>query len=273
MLGPAPGEFTGTPVATGSTTLELRVTDAAGATATRSYALVVVPLCDLGKGRDTDKFVLSADHGGKDLVHYVELLGGTELDMSLALRTRTGASAELLLLDQNEQPLDLSRFTKTRGHSVTVKGFPVPATGRYFVVVRPEAAFKGTLNLTIAVSEDKKWTGQGTLDPAGSPVTFDFCALPASKLVVTTMGSKRSAAVPTIVSLKDDAGNELLAPKDITETANGAVLHLKTPLTGGDYHLTIALRGETAGAVDWTVRLRSPKGYEFSLPDVVHGHE
>jgi hypothetical protein len=273
MLGPAPGELTGTPVAAGSTTLELRVTDAAGATATRSYALVVVPLCDLGKGKDRDKFVLGADHGGKDLVHYVELLGGTELDMGLALRTRTGASAELLLLDQNEQPLDLSRYTKTRYHSVTVKGFPVPATGRYFVVVRPEAAFKGTLDLTIAVSEDKKWTGQGTLDPAGSPVTFDFCALPASKLVVTTKGSKRSAAVPTIVSLRDDAGNELLAPKDITETANGAVLHLKTPLTGGDYHLTIALRGETAGAVDWTVRLRSPKGYEFSLPDAVHGDE
>jgi hypothetical protein len=272
-LDTATGQLTGTPVGEGSTTLVFRVTDAAGAAAARSYLLVVAPLCDLGKGEERDRFVLAAGHGGKDLVHYVELLGGTKLDMNLVLRTRTGASAELLLLDENEQPLDLSKYRKTTKHSVTVKGFPVPATGRYFVVVRPEAKFVGTLNLGIVVSEDKKWTGQGTLDSAGSPVTFDFCALPGSKLVVTTKGSKNSAAVPTIVSAKDDAGNELLDPQDVTETAKGAVLHLKTPLTGGDYHLTIASRGASAGDVEWTVRLMSPKGYVFSLPDVAIGDE
>ena len=267
------GRLDGTPGAAGDTTLEFRVTDAAGATVSASYPFTVVPLCDLGKGTAKDKFVVGAGEGGKDLVHYVELLGGTELHMKLAIRTRTGSSAELLLLDGREQPLDLSAYTKTDKRSVTVKDFPVPATGRYFVVVRPQAGFEGTLKLTVLASADKTWKGGGALDPSGSPIAFDFCALPGSKLVVTTRATRKSAALPTIASFTDDAGTDLLVPHELHETGAGAVLRPYALLQGGDYHLTFASRDESAGGVEWTVRLRSPKGYVFGLPELAVGDD
>lgn len=273
-LDPITGHLTGTPTTLGRTTIEFQVTDAAGAVATRSYPLVVVPRCDLAKAKLTEKHDLAAGQGGADIVRFVELLGGTDVDISMSVKTKSGAGVALALLDAAEQPIDLAPYTKARKSTTSVKNFPVPSTGRYFLALRPDAAFEGSIKLSVAASATKTWTGGGTLDAAGAPLVLDFCALPGSTLVVTTKASKKSPALPTIGGLADEDGTELLVPAELKESKTGATLKARTPLAGGDYRLTIAPReGSSAGAVEWTVQVKSPKGYVFELPDVAVGGE
>jgi FG-GAP repeat protein/putative Ig domain-containing protein len=263
------GHLTGSPSGTDATVLDFQVTDAAGAVATRSIPFVCVPRCDLAKAKLTETHAIAA--GAGDIVRYVELLGGTDVDITMSVKTKTDATVAMLLLDAAEQPIDLAPYTKAKKSAVTVKDFPVPATGRYFLVLRPDAAFEGSVKLTVAAAATKSWKSGGTLESGDVPLTFDFPALPGSKLVVTTKAAKKSAALPTIGGLADGDGNELLDPGELKETKTGATLKALTPLAGGDYRLTIVLRGGAAGAVEWTVQLKSPKGYAFELPELAVG--
>ena len=81
--------------------------------------------------------------------------------------------------------------------------------------------------------------------------------------------ARGSDVVPTITSLRDSAGNELLVPGELREKKSSALLRSKSPLAGGDYTLTLAARGEGRGDAEWTVALKSPRAYAFELPELV----
>lgn len=106
------------------------------------------------------------------------------------------------------------------------------------------------------------------VDPAAAPLTIPFSALPGSKLVVTVNAAKASFAVPTITSVKDAQGTELLVPAELKASKKGAVLRAKTPLAGGDYVVTFAPGAGPAGEIVWSIAAKAPRGYVFDLPDL-----
>ena len=265
------GRFSGIPTASGRTIAGLQITDAAGAVAARSYSLTIAPFTDLSKSKVSESVFIPQEESNVDVVRFLELLAGTELDLSIKLSGTIASAVDLLLLDAAERPIDLTEWRSEKTTSITVKDFPVPRTGRYFVVVRPTPGFEGKLKLQVAASAITTWRGTGTLDPAGAALTMDFSAPPGSKLSIAAKASAGSLAVPTIGGVTDAQGAQLLVPAELKESKKSAVLKSKLPLTGGDYRLTIAARGGVAGPVEWTVSLKAPKGYRFELPDLAVG--
>jgi len=81
-------------------------------------------------------------------------------------------------------------------------------------------------------------------------------------------GDEFGQAVAAIGGLVDSDGNDLLVSAEVTQSNKGATLEAQTPLVGGDYRVTISPRGDAGGDVEWTVQLKSPKGYVFELADV-----
>ncbi len=264
----ATGQVLGTPSAIARELMTFQLTDAAGAVVSAPFALVVVPLADLGKGKYRQKIAISAEQSTRDVVRCVEALAGTTMDIKLKVKSATESAVDLLLLDPKETPVDLGAYRTVKPNSVTVKDYLVPATGRWFVVVRPTPGFEGSVSLQIAVKAPGSRKGATTFDDAGEPVEIPFSALPGSKLVVATKSAKESGAVPTITSLKDADGNELLVPAELRTTRKGATLKVRERLLGGDYVVTFAPGNATPGDVFWSIGVSSPRGYHFELTDL-----
>jgi hypothetical protein len=201
------------------------------------------------------------------VVRCIEAIAGTELDIQAKQKTDGDLALQVLLLDDEETPIDLTAFTTVKGRTVSVKGFPLPATGRYFVVVRPALGFEGDVSLRVAVEAPRSPRGEVALDPAGSPVTVPFSVLEGSKVVIGVKAAKRSPAVPTITSLTDANGNELFVPEELKTSAAGATLKVKQRLAGGDYFVTFDTGG-SAGDVKWTIAVKGPRKYVFEMTDV-----
>src|SRR5262249_3457161 len=152
------------------------------------------------------------------------------------------------------------------------KKFVVPQTGRYFVVVHPTAPFDGTLRRKTHVAADPKWTGTAHVDPASAPSEIAISAPPGAKLAVVVKRAKGGVAAPTITSVKDGAGNELLVASELKVHKTSATLAVHAPLGGGDYTIAFAsVAGAAAGDVVWTASLKLPKTYGFTLPDEPSG--
>jgi hypothetical protein len=150
-----------------------------------------------------------------------------------------------------------------------VRRYPIAATGRYFIVLHPTPGFVGSMKLQVAATATKSWKATSPLDPASAPIGVDFSALPGSTVVVTVAAARGSKALPTIASLTDEDGGELLVPAELKPSKTGAKLTVKTPLAGGAYHVVLADAGATPGDVTWTIKIKPPKGYPFALPDLV----
>jgi hypothetical protein len=263
VVDPA-GHLAGTAAVVGTADVSIQVVDAAGAAATRTIPFVCVPRADLTSAKLASTHQIALGSG--DIVRYVELLGDTEADFTLTVKSATAARVTLSLLDAMERPLDLAPYTKKRKSTTAVKGFPVPATGRYYLVLHPDPAFEGTVDLAVALTATKTWKGRGLLSPGGPPATFEFHALPGSTLVVTAKSRRRSAAIPIISAFDDALGEDLLVYGDVDLTRTGAKFRSGPALLGGDYRVAFALRDGEAGEIEWTVVLKSPKGYAFELP-------
>ena len=268
-FGVATGVVSGTPTEAGRAPLGYRVTDGAGAVSDRSYALVVAPLEDVAKGRAKKEIVsILQEDSTEDVVRCIEAIAGTTLDLKLKGKGDGDLAVDLLLLDAAETPLDLTAFKSMKGKTLSVKGFPLPATGRYFVVLRPTPGFEGKVSLDVAVKAPGSPRGDGAVDPVSAPIAVPFAVLEGSKVVVSVKAAKGSLAVPTIASLKDAEGNELLVPEDLKLSAKGATLKVRARLVGGDYVATLAPGAGTAGAVTWKIAVKPPKGYRFALPEL-----
>lgn len=264
----ATGAILGTPVGTAAGTAEVEVEDAAGATGRRSLRITVAPVEDLARGKAADALVIAEEASGVDDLRWLELLAGTRLDVEAKLTHENLFAVDLLLFDAAGTPIDLGPWSKRKDPVVAVRAFPVPATGRYLLVVRQPKGFLGNVRLRIAARPPAGPRGRDALGGGTSAIDVPFSALPGSKLTVAAAAARRSGASPTIVSLKDAAGTELLDPEDVRRTRRTETLRASAPLVGGDYVVTISTDGGTSGDVEWSVKLKAPKGYAFSLPDL-----
>lgn len=266
----ATGKFAGPVIDGGRYPAGVQVTDAAGAAFQRLYTLVVAPRVDLRRNHAAEALVLHASDTN-DVVRYIELVAGTKLNVSLELKGKGVFPAELHLLDVHEQEVDLGAAKLVRKSGIVVRNFVVPATGRYFLVVHPTSGFDGTLRERVAVAATRNWSGSVHVDPAIGPVVVGVSAPAGSKMTVSVRPAKKSDAAPTITSVTDAAGTELLVPAEIRTTKKSATLRMRTALAGGNVSITIASRTSLAGDVLWTVFLDVPRTYDFTLPALPSG--
>ena len=152
-------------------------------------------------------------------------MAGTRLDVSLKFAKADTPPVELSIVDALGQ--SLSGVRKQRATGIQVKGIIIPATGRYFVQVVPLAPFEGTVKLSLKVTAPKKAAGQISL--AGAPPReVEFGTLAGARVTITVKAARGSDVVPTIHSVMDDTGAELLIPAELRLSGNKAVLEMKT---------------------------------------------
>ena len=198
----------------------------------------------------------------------VELTGGTLLSITLKGGSLDDVLAQIVVTDAAGTPVDLAQWTKTTKKSVTVKGWPVPASGRWFISARVAPRFAGKAKLSFAITPKAAWPGGAEVGPA--PAEFTFAAPPGAGLTITAR-TVSGTAVPRIVSVRDASGVDLAPAGTSKETAAAASFKAAGPLAGGDYRVQFASRDGSSGALSWTVKLKLPRVFSFELPDVPAG--
>ena len=265
----ADGTLHGDVLSRGSGAMSFRCRDAAGAVASRGVALDAAAAVPLAKRKSSE--TISFGPGVAAYAdRFMELTGGCLLGITFAGGSKDGAAPQIRLTDAAGQTIDLTQWTKASKKSVAVKGFVVPATGRYFLTVTPAAGFEGKAKLGVTIAPQATWTAGATIGPS-APSEFRFSAPPGSLVSISAKAGKGSAALPKILSFAGADAVDLLPGGKVTEKGGSVTFSSKTALSGGDYAVTFSTRDANVGAVTWSVKLKTPKTYTFAMPDVAAG--
>jgi hypothetical protein len=263
------GGLRGTPLLAKDFSFEVRVTDDTGASSRKHIPLTVVPFYSLREKKNVllDTFGPGATTG--EVRRFVELLAGSRLDGTFRLVGKGTLGAHLRLVDADTgEEVDLAPFVKTKGARSTLKNFVVDTTRRFYVIVTPDPEFAGTVETSLRATPRLAWSGRVAVDPVGAAVPVTVHALGGTYLTVTTKRARKSASLPTIASVTDEAGNELLDLFELRVTKTGATLRMAKSVPLGAVTIHLAGRPEGgAGDADWTVSMKSPKEYDVQLYD------
>jgi hypothetical protein len=266
-LDEATGVIAGNPTRVGLFAFDSFYADSCGAVATWPLSITVAGGLDLfGKGAKGEAWVDAED--GMSAVHHLELLAGSLLGFSVKVKGGGVFRADVRLLDSEERPLEIAGYTKVKAKSVSGRRIPIPATGRYFLVVTPAEEFRGTVLVKVKAKAPSKWKEVGEIAGPGGTLTVFFAALEGARVTIKVKPAKRSAALPTIESLLSPTGAELLSPEDLRAKGKSAKLKVARPLEGGDHTVSFGVREGSAGDISYSIKLKRPRGYPFSMEDV-----
>ena len=265
-LSAAPLVLSGRPTSIGTSSFRLRCTDAFGISAERSFTLDVAPVADLRKKL---KYALATADGTTQIIHALELVAGTRLDVTVKFKRTSTPPVRLEVLSGDGAPAPGVRVSKS---GTQLKGLEIPVTGRYFVRVTPLAPFAGKVVLSVKVTPPTKAKGSATI-AEGTTREIRLGTLAGARVSLTVKRAKGSSASPTIVSVKDDTGTELLKPIDVRTLAKSAVAKLKLSgaVRGGTLTVTIGTLPGAGGAVTWSAKIKQPKSYDFTAPELPAG--
>jgi hypothetical protein len=259
----ANGTIGGTPDSAGAFEIVVGCTDSVGATAADATAtLRVLDLLAVPKGRT----VVGVAPGGGPTERAMELLGGSTLTV-VAKAAKGFAAPALSLFDASGAQLDLGAALWSKSGVARLTRYAVPATGRYVLRVTPGAANPlAVITLTVTVAPARSVKAARTLD-AG---TQDFVvpALAGSKVTVTIAAAKGQTVEPTVVSVKNDAGDDVAGT---TKVSAKRVIVTIPSAPGGDLHFGIAAKNGTAGGATVVAVVKPPKGYLFDIPESAGG--
>lgn len=252
----------------------IRLTDSCGVETDNPVTFEVVDLLSL----DAKKNAFSASFGPEatePVRRALELTGGTKLSATMSLAGKGELGATLSLEDGRGAPVDIGAYLRVRGTKATLKNFPVAATGRYVLVVTPAPEFAGTVNLTAVARAQSAFAGTVNLDPDADPVETVEVTVPCvhgATLDLSIAAAKKSPALATILSVTNAAGDDLIEDILPKFTKNGAKVTLRG-VPAGDLRVRFAARGApgTAGACNWTAKLRLPRTYDVELFDLPAG--
>ena len=265
----ASGRISGSPSATGSSSALVECTDRWGAVALQTVTFDAGALADLSRRKTSEKLVFESGGAGH-VTRALELTEGSLLSVTLTGGRVGDEPPQLAFTDSAGVEIDLAPFTRTTKRAVAVKGLVIPATGRWFLTATVAPQFAGRVRLTIGVTPRAAWPAAATID-AGGMEDFEFSAPPGALVSVAVRAAKGSAAVPTVLHVIGPDEIDLAPAGRTSEKTGSATFSSRTPLAGGDYLVVIGARDGTAGEITWTVKLRLPRAYEFSMPDVPAG--
>ncbi len=263
------GKLTGTPTSSGAFDATLQCVDAAGASVEWGVSFTSAAQVDLTKKKASESVAFTTT-SATSVERYVELTRGALLGVQVKGGGANGKGPTISLADATGAPIDLSAWTKATTKSATVKGFPAPATGRYFLVIAPAVGFQGTLKDTVTVAPAASFSSSASVGP-GTNSDFLFSAPPGALVAVFASSVKPGVALPHVVSLVGPDGTDLVPGGKLVEKGKTASFSSKTALVGGDYHVVFGARDANAGDIQWTVKLKLPKTDTFALPDLAAG--
>ena len=264
-MDPGTGILSGVPEDEGQYAAALRVTDDCGvASGSTAVVVEVTTLLDLRGSRTR------LAPGNR--IRALELVAGTSL--SVTVRSPAGAVEDdaLRLLDRSGSPMDLSAYLKATPNSLQVRRFPVPRTSRYFLRFEPPDGTGDELEVLVKVEAPRTASSGGVVSDS-SVLRATFATLPGAGLDLAVRAMPGSAALPTIRSVKDEVGRELLEAGMVVEKEDSARLRMRNALPGGDLRVEFGARGGSSGAVRWTVRIKEPDRYGLVLPDMPSGNQ
>jgi hypothetical protein len=270
VLDAVTGAFSGRPSAAGTSSFSVRCVDATGADDERDFTIDAAPVADLSKKKLTTELPVNLLNGTSPITRALELVVGTRLDAAVKYRAQTPAPVTVEVVDASGQSVTDGATVRSAKSGLKIAGVVVPATGRYFVRVVPVAPFEGLVVLTLTATAPAK---AGATVPIADGETLDvkMGTLAGARVSVTVKPAKGSAASPTILSVKDDTGAELLVPSELRSGPKGAVLTMKTPVKGGTLTVTLGVAPGTGGDVVWSAKIKQPRGYVHSEPDLPAG--
>jgi len=271
-LDPATGLISGTTTEASGYEFKLRVTDHAGAVAEKGYTVDAVPLADLAGRKHVEDIEGNIFDRPTPVCTALELVEGTKLNVSVKLRGSGSLPLVLKLLDAAGNHMSMGTALRVKSKSLVLKGLLVPATGRYYLVLEKTSSFTAGVRVTIKVTAPRKASGFDAVTPGG---TFDVTCgtLKGARVSIKVKAAKGSPALPTILSVRNEAGDELLEPAELKLKKNSAVLNMKAPVAGGDLTIRIGARDGTGGEIVWSAKIREPKGYVYSRPGETAGFQ
>ena len=246
--------------------------DATGASDECDLTLEVTPVADLSTKKLTTELPVNLLNGTSPIVRALELVVGTRLDVAVKHRAQSPAPVTVEVVDAAGQPVTAGATVKSAKSGQRIMGIVVPATGRYFVRVVPVAPFEGLVVLGLTVTAP---TRAGATVPIADGETLDvqIGTLTGARVSVVVKPAKDSEATPTILSVKDDTGAELLIESELRSGPKGAILNMKTPVKGGTLTVTLGVLAGTGGDVVWSAKIKQPRGYVHEEPDLAAGSE
>ncbi len=256
-----------------TTTFDVAVTDARGVVATKQLDLPRAALIRFPPKRTkSPKFTIlpTPPEPGSEGAVAVELVRGSLLTVTVTYPNSRPAPVAIGISTADGTVLATAEFEKATKRSLILKHVPIPETGRYFVTMRSVAELGpgGRELLAQLAIQPPKRTESSAVVSQGAPIDIPVSALPGSTLLVTAKAARGSKIRPQIVSIVDSTGAALLDEAQ----GDGRVARAKVTV-GADGELIVRLgaASEQAGSVTWTVRIKSPKGYPFELPDLAAG--
>ncbi|MHC4924595.1 MAG: putative Ig domain-containing protein [Planctomycetota bacterium] len=252
------GTLSGAPTETGTFPFTVTITDADGVSDEAEVTLEVSEVASVDKGNSVTLDL--------PMTRAIEVIGGTTLDVTLKSDRKDLDWSDFEILDPSMASVDLGLALKPNRKGFKVKKLLLPETGRYIVNVGMPEGFDGTGELAFKVKAPKK--GGGTDSVSGeSPLVVTVSTLAGASLTLSVKSAKKSLAVPTILSVRDDDGNDLMPSGDFSESKKGAVFKMKSNAPAGDLTITLGLRDGSSGDITWKAKVKQPKGYDFTIPD------
>jgi Putative Ig domain/Beta-propeller repeat len=269
-IDPDSGVISGEPSLPGSTALSVAYEDDCGGVAERAFQLDVAAVADLSRR----KAKLASEFDTAELRHprffALELIEGTVLGAVVKGQGKGALAVDVALLDPSFAPLDLTGVGAAAGNSFKITKFTVPATGRYTLRLSPRQPFVGKVSTSISVAAASSFGGTLRLDAAEPPSDLRIPVLAGAQLSLAVKGAKGSALSPSIVAVTQD-GADLLVPSDVKGAGLVRTLKLRADLVAGEVRVRLGAAPGTSGDATWSVKLKQPKTYAFSMPDVAAG--
>jgi hypothetical protein len=273
VLEESTGRITGTPTAARTAPLAVSLVDRAGAAASGAMLLRCAGSGGLAKKHSTSSVKVKAG-GATGTTRFLELTEGCLLDVAVTGGGARGKGPTLRLLAPDGSAADLGTKLRTNSRGATLNRFAIPSTGRWFVAVDAAPGFKGTMRVALTISPPKSWTATLAADAeAPSPAVLRFSAPPGAKLVVTLTPVSGGSARPVLADVLGPDEASLLATGTLGGTAPTVTFSTAAALVGGDHRVLVSAEPGFAGDVVCTVKLKLPRTYTFSLPDLPAGED
>ncbi len=267
-MGSPPGRVVAESAGPTKGPVTFRCTDAAGATTVSAVAIPTAVLLDLTKKKSSEKVAVVPGSGV--VRRCFEVTAGALLSVTVKGGAVGATLPAVRLHDSAGQSVDLGAWTTSTPKQVVVKGWPAPATGRWFLEVEPAATFDGALKLSVKIAPRSTWAFSGEVGPE-TLLPFAFSAPPGARLSISAKSPRDSAAVPRLVSVLGPGDVDLVPGGRTTDKRTSVAFGTKVPLEGGDYRGILGARDDGVGPIEWTVKLRLPRSYAFALDDVPAG--
>ena len=267
----------GTPTEQGRFSVTLRATDDSGDVVERTVEHVCTSPLDVSRGRAKGRFDFSDPETPRTIIQVLEVVEGTELDVTVKTARGDTLPANLTITDNRGNVRDLDdelSVTPSKGR-IRVKGLRLFDTSRYTLRVDVDPQYTGKLVLTTKVRLDRN-AYDSTRYISGTG-TLRIWALDDAKLDVTVKpvspkGREADEGYvddPVVVRISGDDGSEYWA--DARVKVKGATRRYRTgrATTGGVFEIEMASAGdpEAIGQVEVRVRIIGATRYGFSLPD------